>query len=156
MASDQAFEPILAADQLDGLLQAECRHQQAMCDGFRHRVRNSHAERRHARAGRLAQGFLQLGADAENLVGIVQRELAGAGQFKPAPAAPEQFDAEAFLKAFDLPGKRLRRQVQFFRCPAHRAGFRDLQEILQVLVVEHGAPGFENYELIEDKNRIFF
>jgi len=133
----QLLQPVFPADQLDRLGQGECGRQQLVGDRLRNHIGNADAERMHARAGPVQQGLLEFGANGKNLVGVGQRGMPGIGQFQPASAAAEQRDPQAVFQYADLPGQRLRCQMQLFGRLVDGAGLGDGTEVVQVLVIEH-------------------
>jgi len=92
-----------------------------------------------ARGAAVLQGLFEFGADVEDFIGVGQGGASGVGQFEPAPAAAEQCHAQALLEYTDLAGQGLRRQVQLLGGAVDGSGFCDGAEVVQMLVIEHGA-----------------
>jgi hypothetical protein len=142
----QLFQPAFLACQPDRFGQREGGRQQLVGDCLGHDVGDADPKRMHARGSAVLQGFLELGADLEDFVGVGERGAPGVGQFEPAPAAAEQRHPEALLEGTDLSGKRLRRQVQFLGGAVDGAGLGDGAEVVQVLVIQHGRFRFDKIE----------
>ncbi len=135
---EQALEPILLADQAHRLRLLEDRRKQPVGDELRHHVGDADAKRDEALLAALAQDLLQFGAGLEDLLGVGQGQLSCGGEFHPASVAVEERHADPFLEPCNLPGERLRRQMQALGCPNDAALAGNADEVVQVLVVQHG------------------
>jgi putative sigma-54 modulation protein len=97
------------------------------------------AEADEAFLGAILQQVFPLGPGLEDFLGLGERQFARLGQFQAAPDALEQRHAQPFFELGDLPGERLRRQMQALRRAGDSARAGDTDEVMQVLIVEHAA-----------------
>ena len=137
---EQGLQTSFLADEAHGLGQFEHRRQQAVRDELRDDVCNADAQGDEAFFGAVFQHVLELRPRLKNLFGVGEGELAGFSQLEPTAGAVKEGNADAFLELRDLPGQRLRRQMQALGSAHDTTEAGDAVEIVQVLVVDHGFP----------------
>lgn len=136
--AQQGREPALATNQPDRFIEAERRLDQSIRHHLRYRIGDADAED-HALGVRVGtDGFEQLVAEGEDLLGIAEHALAGFGQFETASDPPEQVDAQRRLEFAELAADRLRRQVEPLAGARDAAGLGHHPEIAQVLEIKAG------------------
>ena len=138
--AEQGVELALAADDAHRLGQIHRWRQQQPRDRLRHHVGDAHAEGHGTPGGAALQRFLELVAEAEDLLGVVQHHASGLGQHQAAALALEEVHAEIGLQRGDLARQGLRRQPGTFRGAHDPTRTGHGPEMMELLVVQHGSP----------------
>jgi hypothetical protein len=116
--------------------------QQQPGDRLGHDVGDADPERHGTPGGAALQRGLELGAEAKDLLRVVQHHAPGFGQHQAAPLAFEQAHAEIGFECRDLARERLRGQPGTFRSAHDPTGTSHRPEMVKLLVVEHDGASF--------------
>jgi hypothetical protein len=131
---EQAVGAVFATDQVSA--GGDGGGQQAMGDGLGHDVGDAHRKALLAGGRVPGQGFLQIAAEGEDLVGIAKHHGAGLGEHDALPAATKELLAERLFQLPQLLADGGLRQAKLLGRARHAARASGRPEVAKMVVVQ--------------------